>query len=790
MTHQLKYSFLFLFLSLCATIFAQEEIVIAGQVTDKTDLLPIANAKVSFIGAEGVTSTDTAGFFALRTFARPKALEISILGYKTKIKKLRKGKSMGVQIKLEENSSLLQEVFVYSQSQSALNLIDRVRDKRELNNPAKKSPSTVFVRKNTQASICELSRGVLNNRLFRSLQKNTIQSQDSTWLLPLLQNSEYFRLDSTRKIVLLSSRKDILPRHKELVNELVHKLPDHVNFYENYVTVFGKNFLSPIAQTSDASYNYQIKDSIKTTSGTQYKVLFSPKNNKDLLFEGTMFIDSATYALTKIEASMPGGANVNFLRRLAFRQSFISTANVSSFDSLHFVAGFQIISQKDNKTKNSLFIVQDNIYSDIIATIDHQPIMQPNPHFDAIIDSVGNTKVMRRTAWLADLVMNRYMHIGKFDFGPVTQTLSYNDLEGNKISIGGRTGKKLWENFTLGGYASYGLGDEKWKFGGEMQYRFKQTDYQLLGLKYRDDVYQLDYDYHDEIANENTLGNGVSELLSFILQSFPEKCSRRQIVDIFYDKEWKEGVSTHFSVQQTNYLPNAVVPFQTSLQSYRDFQDYRLTLSLRLSKNQRILDEYFHRMYIKNKYPLLFIVAEGGMYRLNNRQDSYIKLHFLETQTFQLGNIGKFAYSVDGGYLFGNVPFSLLEIYSGVKNYGLDKMNVTLISLDLFAADKYVNFDSRLVTYGVIFNKIPLIRKLNLREMVCAKLACGGLSGNHSEVMSLPGYLKPMEAPYLVVGAGIANILKIASVEYVMEMPQITNPKTYWGLRFKLYVDL
>lgn len=783
---------LFLFISSFTLLFGQEEIVIAGQVVDKADQQAIAFAKVSFQGSSISTTTNQDGFFLLRSNTQPRALVISVLGYKTKTKRLRKGQSVGLQVELEEKSAVLEEMVVYSGSNPAVNMMQYVRKNREKNNPSNRNGFSVYVDKYTQASISEISRNSLNNRLFRSMRKGMLFAQDSTMLLPILENKELFRLDSTQKYLLEAHRKDILPQQKQLVDALLSKLPEHINFYENYIPVFGKNFLSPIAQSSASLYKYHLKDSILLPSGKQYVILFRPSNNKDLAFEGEMHIDSATYALTWIDASMPIATNINFLKRLGFTQQFRhADACAWQFANLGTVIAFQLISSKDNRTKNSLFISQQNVYSDSVSgQYNEKPLEICALNFGSAIDTLGKSAAMRRAAWLADVMMNRYVHLGKFDFGPVTQLVSYNDVEGTKVTLGGRTGEKMWKNFTVGAYVAHAFGDESWKFGAEMQYRFKQQSYALLGVKIRDDVYQTDYDYHDEICNENSIGNGVAELLSAIAQSFPEKCSRRQLVDLFYDKEWQPGFNTHFSLQRTNYLPNVQVPFSSNTAIYADFQDYRLTLALRLSKKQRVLDEYFHRMFLSNKYPVLNLVLEGGVYALADTRDAYLKLHLLERQSLQLGNFGKFSYAIDAGYLFGTVPFSLLEIYSGVKNYGLDKFSLSLISLDQFAADAYLNLDTRIVTYGLLFNRIPLVKKLNLRELLSAKLAYGSLRNEHLNVMALPAYLKPMEAPYLVVGAGVANIFRIASVEYVMEMPKITNPKLYWGLRFKLYFDL
>jgi hypothetical protein len=788
----LKYTLLFLCSIVSTLLYAQEETVIAGQVLDKKEKFPIAHATVSFKNTNIITSTNEEGFFVLRSKDMQTGLVVSILGYKPEEINLKKGQSDGLQIELAEENNLLRDLIVFSGDNPALKFMHQVRINREKNNPENRKAYLPLAYEETQVSLNEISSKTIHNKLFKGIEKGALTTEDSSLLLPIFYSQETYLIENKQKKSLSLKQKSILPNQIELAKEFANKLPANINFYNNYITVFSTNFLSPLAYSSSLVYKYYIKDSLKIAGRKEYIIRFRPRNSKDMAFEGEMNIDSSSFALTKISATMPRTTNINFIHNLSFNQEYEATSSsLWKYKKQHILISLELINHGNDKMKNALFINKNTQFSDsILSNIDIDSINTQNTKFKTAIDTLNQTTIMRSASVLADIFLNRYIHIGKFDLGSITQLAAFNNLEGNRLTFSGRTGKKLWSNCTIGGYAGYGFRDETWKFGSEFQYRFKNADYSVAGFKYRDDVYQTDYDYHDEVYNENTMANGLAEIISTILQSFPEICSRRQISQLFFDHQWVKGINSHFALESTKFIPNYDVPFQLNGTEFQSMCDYRITLGLRFSYKERIMDEYFHRIFIGNKYPIVHCVIEAGRYDLNNSGNPYLKLHLMEKQNLFLGSIGKFTYSVEGGLLFGNVPFSLLEIYSGVKNYGYDKLNISLISLDQFASDTYLNFETRLLTNGVLFNYIPILNMLNLRELVSAKLACGTLRNSHLDIMQLPAYLKPMDAPYLVVGVGAANIFKIASVEYVMEMPRTTNPNLInWGLRFKLYVD-
>ncbi|MDR1679729.1 MAG: DUF5686 and carboxypeptidase regulatory-like domain-containing protein [Prevotellaceae bacterium] len=773
----------------------ETEIVVAGQVVDKTDGVPLARAVVNFEGSNIATSTDDNGFFVLRSPVPQRKITVSMLGYKTRSIRLPKGRSAGLQIELSYRTNILRELVIFSSSDNSANqLIQRVRSNRKQNNPGLRSGYQPSATEQIRASMSNVTQKDIDNRLLRDLEKGIITAADSTLLLPVYESEKTYTWGNSEDETDFALQRSIVPRQSEILKELANKLPREVNFYENYIPVFGKNFLTPLATSSSFSYKYFLKDSLITPEGKQYIVSFRPRNPKDLTFAGEMRIDSASAALVQISASVPHSANINYIGQMSFTQDFgrDSLSNNWEFASQFTGINLQLINQTDNKKTSSFFVTKHTRYTDSVSSIlpfSFTPTSYEKD-FSNAIDSLSQTRVAKVAGNIADMFLNRYIHIGKIDWGPIFHFAGYNKTEGNRFTLSGRTGESLFKNFTVGGSAGYGFLDEKWKFGAEAQYRFRKLEYALIGLRYKDDFYQTDYDYHDDVKYENAIGNGLAGVSTVIFHGFGEKYSRREFIELFYDRQWTKGVNTHFSLQSTVFSPNSYVPFALGGQHFTSLHDYRLTLSLRLSYKERVMDEYFHRIYVSNNYPVLHFVVEGGRYKLSTRENYYLKLHIAEKQRILLGNIGRLNYSVEGGCIMGSMPFPLLEIYSGYENYGMDKLNLNSTTFNQYATDLYFNIETKFVTNGLLFNRIPLIKKLNLRELISAKLTVGNLHERQLSVMDFPSFIKPLNEPYLLATAGITNLFRILSVEALMEMPQTTVPShTIWGIRLKLDFD-
>ena len=102
---------------------------------------------------------------------------------------------------------------------------------------------------------------------------------------------------------------------------------------------------------------------------------------------------------------------------------------------------------------------------------------------------------------------------------------------------------------------------------------------------------------------------------------------------------------------------------------------------------------------------------------------------------------------------------------------------------------------------GLIFNRLPLIRKLNWREVI----SCRGLYGNLSDknrpdplntgtLFKFPyendNYHYMTSTPYVEVAVGVENIFKVLRVDYVRRLTYCNLPGIdKEGVRIRLHVQ-
>jgi hypothetical protein len=351
-----------------------------------------------------------------------------------------------------------------------------------------------------------------------------------------------------------------------------------------------------------------------------------------------------------------------------------------------------------------------------------------------------------------------------------------------------RTGKKFNNHFSLGAYAGWGTKDEAWKYGGQLLFRFPQSNYSVLGLKYANDMFQTEFNYHDQIRQENYLGNGLGDFSTFLFRNNNSLYNNRKLAELFWDYNWTAGYKTHFSVTSCNYYPNNYLPYKSGTTNISVINDYSFTLDMRISQDEKVLDSYFHRIYLSNYHPVTHFVFTAGKFEAQNQGDFYLKLHSMTTRTLPLGSYGKLRYTFEAGYLFGKAPFPLLEIMSGYENNGLARYSVHPEE-NLFVADTYASIQTNLITNGIIFNQIPFINKLNLRESLGFRMLYGTLQEKNAQLIDIPSELSTFDKPYFQFSAGIANLFRILALEYVWGFPQTKSPNSNWGVQCRMSVD-
>ena len=91
---------------------------------------------------------------------------------------------------------------------------------------------------------------------------------------------------------------------------------------------------------------------------------------------------------------------------------------------------------------------------------------------------------------------------------------------------------------------------------------------------------------------------------------------------------------------------------------------------------------------------------------------------------------------------------------------------------------------------GLIFNKIPIINTLNIREVISAKAAWGHLNKKHIALMDLPNNSSGITNPYCELGFGVENIFKYLRIEAIWRLTNTNKPQVHkFGIFFSVYIS-
>lgn len=764
-----------------------QETVIAGQVFDKYTKNPLSSVDVYFKNTNIVTQSNNEGYFVIRYSGEENELVFTLLGYKPEKIKVKPGEIGFVNIELEEKENYLSEVFVLPGANPANDLMKKIRERRDENNlklPLNSTEqSSVFLQKHNYG------------RLFKQFKSENLSINDSNLLIPLYMEQSEFKQTENKKEQLSKNTFNSSETVTLAVSQLLNGMDEQINFYENSVPILGKSIISPLSNIGGVYYNYYLKDSTKTLTCKQYEIQFWSKNQHNLAFNGTFFVDSTTLALTKIDVELPRWANLNFINNLTICQNFVDKNGrwIPKSEKTHWSLTYEIIADSLNK-KPEVLISRNSVFN-----TDEKQNFTDNSNFADTkysekeitnrIDKLNETPLFKFAKFVADAALTGYIKAWKFDIGNIVNIARITDQEGFRIGLPIRTNENMWKNFMVGGNIGYGFGDKKWKFGGDAQWKISTEKNIITGLHYQNDFHWVNYDKNDFLWREAPLAS-YDENISTTILSFKsgKNNSQRENISLFVKNDWNSDIESRYIVGQEIFFGNNKLPLFKNQTEIPQLKTQYLTISTRFSFNERVINEHFQRIYLKNNKPVIYGTAEVGKFTLRDKSGIYG--HFT-AEIFQKGRftLGEWKYFGEIGKIWGNVPYPLLKFFNTKANGGYNIYQFSLMKYYEYPLDAYASFHSEIVTNGIIFNQIPLIKRLNLREIASFKVGYGTVSNSHSQLLDYPINSSTMKNPYSEVSVGFTNLLKVISVQSVWRLTD--RKKTLvkpWGLA--VYINL
>ena len=802
-----------LFLSTLTTYdaFAQATRV-KGMVLDASTGKGVPFAGIYFKNSTVGVSTDMDGRFALET--REDSLTVltaSCIGYKTLETQISPHSFNSVNFILQPLVDELDEAVVRPDNRYMKHILDRIREAKGRNNPELRQQYDCDIYSRNEFDLVNPESPLVSKLLPRDFHF-VYEYVDTSLLsglpyLPVMiseSKSHYYhsRNPEVKKEVIESSRISGVNEEKT-VAQFTGGLYIKANFYENYLNIFQVEIPSPLADNGSMFYDYYMVDSLAVDGRKTYRIRFHPSRwVSSPAFDGEMSIDGEDFAIRAIHARLSKGAGVNWVQDLSidvenqrlpdstwfYKQDRIffdlAVSLLGSSNVVSFMASRQIDYSNPSFTENQMLGLLDSkapvlMHNNVLehddeywASIRPYPLSEKEQGIYDMVDSVKNVSLYKGAEKLVDMFANGFYNFKYVGFGPYSSVYSFNDLEGTRLQMGFKTTKDLSRRLRLMGYAAYGFADEAWKGGLSTEIMFNNMPQRKLSLSYKHDLLPLG-------AGSFGFGNG-DVVTSILAKKGGRKMSMIDDISLTYQHEWSQGFNMMMGVQSRTVFPSSVVPMiHPDGTPYTSVGFDQALLQLRFSKDEIVTRGVFDKHYIFSDYPIVTVNLAGAMEGVGRNRYTFLRPEVSLKYTWLLSPLGSSNIVLNAGTIIGNVPYPLLKIYEGNETYRLRSKAFACMDYYEFASDTWTTLFWEHDFKGFFLGKIPVIKKLKLREIALVRAAYGTLRSENNGIpgdpdfgadMLFPAGMNKLDTPYVEVGAGISNILKVIRIDAVWRL--------------------
>lgn len=812
--------FLTIVLAVCFT--AANAQIIKGLIYSREDAKPLPFVNVLVKGSQNGTVTDTMGRYSLKIPKGADSLKISAVGYKPTVVKIKLSPAQMDTIFLQASTYAVSEVTIRPGENPAFRVLRKVyanRPRHDLN-------YLDFY----QYEMYDKVEFDLNN-IGKNPGKTLFKKYDFVWnkldtsgkksFLPVFITetlSDYYYRKEPRSGRQHIQATKVSGYDNPQISQAINELAFNINLYDDFNSVFNKNFPSPLNQNLETYYRYYLDDSIIVEGRRYYLINFRPKNDRDVAYEGRMLIDDSDYAVKEVEMNFNETGNINYVRSFAIRQEYhpidsgrwMLTRNTVLADITPLERSekmFGLFARKTTSYRNIILNKEaekqkyaggNNVIISDSATLHneeywnrkrHEALSRQEKGIYNMVDTLNRRWGFRLLKGAVRVIGSGYLRVWKLEIGLIHSFVSWNPVEGYRFKYGMRTTRKLTKKFEAEAYLAYGLRDKRFKYFGELIY-YPLGIYKLrhnVGVSYKYDMEQIGMS-----GNALPLDHFMTAL--FRTGTF-NRLTLSKDFRFWYEHNWFDGFTTRLGVvfrdvtapgdfKFQRYLPNG------SVETLPGITNAELRFSARFAFREKQLSSDFTRRVFINKYPVLALEVGKGFKDLIGSDYSYLRAKLRVNYRLKMAKLGFTDFMLEGGKVWGNVPFHMLEVHTGNQNIVNDETAFNLMRFFEYVSDQYVTIHMENHFEGFFLNRIPLIKKLKWREFIVNKVLVGGLSpSNRNAPVIFPEGLTWLKQPYWETGFGLENIFKVLRVDFLWRVGYIENKlSNRWTIKPSLYL--
>ena len=800
---------------------------ITGLVRDSLSREAVPYATVTLIGTDEGTIANDKGGFTINSRAAFSKLRVTAMGYTPREVPVKAGQGSVVLVDLVPSGVELNEVVVrkgkekYSKKNNpAVEMIKKLRQRRDDNDP-RRFPNYGY----TQYERMMMGFGNLDDVIKKPEEQAWVEQYADTSLLtgrqvlPVSIKETVARdwySDNGHKQLILGTKSAGIDEHidQENIKKVLDDFMGEVNIFQNDVTLLTNRFVSPLSRIAVDFYKFYLNDTVMVGSERCAVLSFVPFTPQTFGFLGRLYVslEDSTMFIKRVAMGVPHDINLNYVEQMSIVQDFERAPNGSRLKVRDNVE----VSMKLLSNLPEVFARRETVYRDhnferpeggvfnfkSEQQIENSAAYMPDEFWQeyrpaevrtttatmqGLMKRLRGSKLFYWAEQVVVVLVNGYIptaKVSKFDLGPLNTLISGNSLEGLRLRMGGMTTVNLSRHWFARGYLAYGTRDEKFKYMGSLEYSFtpkKAMDQEFpihsLRLTHRYDV--------DKLAQHYLYTNQDNVFLT-LKRHKDVRMQYLRTTRLEYRHEWYNHFSITLGLEHNIHEATQYVPFMYCDNTTRNrYTQAGFTLQLRFAPGETFYQARSYRIPINMDAPIITLnqtyMPKGFMGSLHEVNKTELGLQ----KRFWFSAFGYADVIIKGEKVWSQVAYPDLLMPNVNLSYTIQPESYALMKPMEFINDQALSWD---VTYwgnGILMNRLPLIKRLRLREVISLRGIWGSLSDKNNpnavETQNLASpstsglFMFPSDAPcqpmgnkpYMEAGVGLDNILTILRVDYV-----------------------
>jgi len=798
-------SLLSLFLVLFSMVLSAQQVLVSGKITDeKNQALSFSSVLVK--GSTQGTNANADGFYSLKLAPGIYELIFQYVGYKKKVEKIVVEGNTIKNVSLSPESYELKEVVIKDGEDPAYAVIRAAIKKRKFYlNEVNAFTCKAYIKGLQRLKDFPKKMVKLINAMNSGGEKI-----DSTLLgVVYLSESEtkyHYRKPNDEKEIMYSSR--VSGDNKAFSFNQVSDMKFSV--YENLITLDGlsdRPFISPINENALLSYRYKLLGTTFEDGKMLNKIEITPKRKTDPCFRGIIYIQENTWRVHSADVYLTKDAKIDFVDTLHIKQ-----LNAPVNDSIWMPTGLNmtfnfkvfgfvgdgyfnaVFSDYDMNPvfpkkffKNEVLKVEDGANKKdtgywkesrpVPLTYEEQADYRKKDSIGAIkntdrykdsIDRKGNKLTLN------DLILGYSYNKTAKQFslntsGLLTSGVQYNTVEGINASIKVNMTKRYEDrrSHDLATTVRYGFSNYLWGGTANWKYVFKPEKFESVNVKVGTTAQQ--FNSNDPInATMNTSYTlfDNENFMKLYKKSYASFGYRKELINgliVNFNTEYAERSSlrnTAFDLWVDNktklFTSNDPLRPNTDDSSFAVNNSFIVELGFSIRFKQKYYTRPHQKIIVGSKFPIINIQYTKAIPGLNTKAD-YDLAKMVIDDNIKLGLFGTFAYRLKGGYFLTSKYVEFMDYKHFDGNQTILANNDYLNSFKLLpyytysTKNWYAEAHAEHHFNGFIFNKVPLLKKYRIQEVV----------GGHV-------LFNDKLDQYYEINFGIEHILQIIRIDYIL----------------------